>query len=290
VSWVKVDDHANEHRKQIAAGAEACWLWACGLMYCNRQSKRDGFIPAAVVPVLYASLTPRQARALVERLVDVGLWVRLDGGFSVHNYHKYQPTSDAAAELREKRKYAGSLGGKAKAAAAVSSNPSSKVPDGAGSEILPRPVPVPSRPVPKGENPLTPQGAPNGFRRAHSQMDDGCGGIAVDSWRDGIRSVTSKLPTLDRGQTCHLVDILNDNCPPGVDKAAWARDDAATYARAMKGFPLSVKGYGNWITGNRETGGAARRDVPQPGQPIGQGAWRPRPPEGGNGGVERPDR
>jgi len=108
VTWVKIDDRAREHIKQLRAGAEACWLWACGLMYCNAQKAHDGFIPNEMVPLLYPV---RAATKLAARLVDVGLWERVDGGYRVHDYHDYQPTLEQAMSLSAKRAEAGRAGG-----------------------------------------------------------------------------------------------------------------------------------------------------------------------------------
>lgn len=108
MSWVKVDDRAPEHRKQIAAGPISCWLWVCGLAYCNRQSARDGFIPAPVLPMLYP--IPGIAKH-ADKLVSVGLWERCEGGFLVHDYHDFQLAKPDAEELAAKRSAAGRRGG-----------------------------------------------------------------------------------------------------------------------------------------------------------------------------------
>lgn len=107
MSWVRIDDHAHEHRKQTAAGPAACWLWVCGLMYCNRQGKRDGVIPASALHTLGVD----GAKRLAAKLVEVGLWEQTDTGFLVHDYHDYQPTDEQMEERRAKRREAGRLGG-----------------------------------------------------------------------------------------------------------------------------------------------------------------------------------
>lgn len=89
MSWAKVDDHANEHDKQLEAGPEACWFWVCGLMYANRQRARDGLIPEKAIRMLYPVDNPQ---ALAEKLVEVGLWVKTKSGYKIHNYHKWNPT------------------------------------------------------------------------------------------------------------------------------------------------------------------------------------------------------
>jgi hypothetical protein len=102
MSWAKIDDRANEHPKLLEAGAKAAWLWACGLMYCNRQVKKTGRIPKLAVPILFPGVGLPEAK----RLVDAGLW-REDGkDYVVHDYHPWNP------ELKEKRAEAGRVGGK----------------------------------------------------------------------------------------------------------------------------------------------------------------------------------
>jgi len=91
MTWAKVDDHANEHRKQLAAGAEACWLWTCGLMYANRQAARDGFIPDAALGMLYPF---KAATKLALKLVEVRLWHRVEGGYLIHEFTSWNQTKE----------------------------------------------------------------------------------------------------------------------------------------------------------------------------------------------------
>ena len=115
MSWAKIDDRANEHEKQLAAGPRACWLWACGLMYCNRQTKKTGRIPKAVVHggMLFLGTGKKDA----EKLVEVGLWYERDEHYEVHEYHGWNP------ELSEKRAEAGRAGGRASGEARREANP-----------------------------------------------------------------------------------------------------------------------------------------------------------------------
>lgn len=99
MSWVKLDDRANEHHKLVAAGPLACWLWVCGLMYCNRQEKRTGLIPRDAVTMLFPGATHK----LAAKLVEVGLWEPSAESFKVHDYHDYQPTTEEVEERRATR-------------------------------------------------------------------------------------------------------------------------------------------------------------------------------------------
>lgn len=109
MTWAKVDDHANEHRKQVAAGAEACWLWTCGLMYANRQPARDGFVPAGVIGMLYPLKNPTK---LAAKLVEVGLWTEVPGGYRIHQFTEWNQTKEqrdaelAAGRARAAKSYA----------------------------------------------------------------------------------------------------------------------------------------------------------------------------------------
>ena len=108
MSWVKLDDGFYDHRKVVAAGAHGLALWVVGLAYCNRQPQRDGFIPDGKVECLFP--IPK-AKRVAARLVEVGLWVRVEGGYQVHDYHDFQPDAGRAAEISAKRAEAGRRGG-----------------------------------------------------------------------------------------------------------------------------------------------------------------------------------
>lgn len=106
MTWAKIDDHANEHPKLLKAGAKASWLWACALMYANRQRPKTGRIPKEMVTVLYPGVGKREAK----RLVDVGLWLDEGDHYQIHEYYGWNPE---IADLSEKRAEAGRKGGKA---------------------------------------------------------------------------------------------------------------------------------------------------------------------------------
>lgn len=159
MSWAKVDDRANEHRKMLEAGAEACWLWTCGLMYANRQPARDGFIPELALGMLYPFKSPKR---LAERLVSVGLWVREIGGYRIHDYHQWNPTAAdieadrAAGRERAAKSYAARRGKRTDSSAEEtgeeSSEESTKEQNSSG--------PLHSTPTPEKKDPPTPKPKP----------------------------------------------------------------------------------------------------------------------------------
>jgi hypothetical protein len=108
MAWVRLDDQARQHRKLLAAGPTAAWLWVCGLMYCNSQKAHDGIIPSVAVPVLYPIPNWRKEAA---RLVAVGLWEQVGDDYAVHDYHEYQLTAEEVENLSLRRAQAGRAGG-----------------------------------------------------------------------------------------------------------------------------------------------------------------------------------
>lgn len=113
MTWAKVDDRANEHPKQLKAGPKACWLWVCGLMYCNRQAKKTGRIPKTVVDagMLFPGLGAKDAT----KLINAELWGEAGDYYVVHEYESWNPEKKPRRdpeELSAIRAEAGRLGGR----------------------------------------------------------------------------------------------------------------------------------------------------------------------------------
>lgn len=102
MTWAFLDDHADENDKLLDAGAEAAWYWACGLCFCRRKRISDGVIRSDKALTLYPVKSPRK---VVKRLVEVGLWDVVDGGYQIHDYGSVYGVSAA-------RSAAGIIGGK----------------------------------------------------------------------------------------------------------------------------------------------------------------------------------
>lgn len=131
MSWVKVDDQMPRHPKLLSLGRDRLMcqgVWLDGMCYASAYLT-DGFVPAAALE----RGTERYAR----RLVEVGLWEVVDGGYRIHDYHDYQPTKAAVTESRRK-------------AAERQSRHRNGVTNGVtdASVTEPRPVPVPAPPSP----------------------------------------------------------------------------------------------------------------------------------------------
>ena len=110
MTWVQLDDRANENMKLVKVGAEAAWFWASSLMLCNRQDAHDGHIAAEFLGMLFPVKQPKK---LAKKLVDEGLWEAVEGCYQIHNYHEFQPSRSDIEARKEKKREAGRKGGKA---------------------------------------------------------------------------------------------------------------------------------------------------------------------------------
>lgn len=136
MAWVKLDDGFAEHPKVQEVGGDAAWLHVCALSYCNRNLT-DGFIAAQLIARLSDRRTPRK---LAERLVTVGLWDAVEGGWAIHDYLDFQPSKakidaeradarDRMAAARAAKDNAGSSGEHYPNFAGSSDNPDPTRPD-----------------------------------------------------------------------------------------------------------------------------------------------------------------
>jgi hypothetical protein len=95
MAWVKIDDNAPHHRKQLLAGPVACWLWVCGLAYANRHAT-DGLIPSEAVPYLGC----KEWQKAVPMLLKSGLWLGNEpNGYIIHDFLQW---NDSAASRKAK--------------------------------------------------------------------------------------------------------------------------------------------------------------------------------------------
>lgn len=99
MTWIKIDDTLPEHPKVLSAPPMAGWLFVCGLCYCNRNLT-DGFIPRRAALRL-VDAGHDEVLALIEGLVEAGLWVASHDGFQVHDYLGHQRSAAQITRNRE---------------------------------------------------------------------------------------------------------------------------------------------------------------------------------------------
>jgi hypothetical protein len=96
--WVKLDDSFPDHPKVLKAGDQAAWMFVCGLLYSAR-ALTDGFIPIDAVRRLTHLKNPMR---FAQKLVEVRLWELAEGGFTIHDYAKYQRSRQQIEAERER--------------------------------------------------------------------------------------------------------------------------------------------------------------------------------------------
>src|SRR5918998_166265 len=86
MTWFKVDDTLAFHHKTVAAGVSAMGLWVRAGSWCA-QTLTDGFVPEHMVPALADG-----DASLAGSLVEAGLWRRVKGGYTFHEWRGPKPT------------------------------------------------------------------------------------------------------------------------------------------------------------------------------------------------------
>lgn len=103
MTWFKVDDTLGSHPKARAAGLAAMGLWVVAGAWSS-QHLTEGFVPHWYVN----SWPSGQKRAA--NLVQSGLWIEVDSGFSFHQWEERNPSkeqveSERAAARERQRKH-----------------------------------------------------------------------------------------------------------------------------------------------------------------------------------------
>lgn len=108
MAWIRVESSVARHRKFLTAGPAASWLWLCGLAY-SQEGLTNGFIPFQALRLLGVQHAETQKR----RLVAVGLWDEVEGGWQIHDYLRHNRSADDVRRIQHERREAGQLGGAA---------------------------------------------------------------------------------------------------------------------------------------------------------------------------------
>lgn len=103
MTWVKLDDQFFDHRKVIRAGRDARDLFLVAVAFCSAQLT-DGFVAQEDLETLaFKAFGPgKDPSVLAEKLVSVGLWETVPGGWQIHDYHDFNPTAEAVRAERER--------------------------------------------------------------------------------------------------------------------------------------------------------------------------------------------
>src|SRR5690606_30915441 len=138
MGWAKFDDGYSEHPKVVAAGPLAELVDRRGIEYCARQ-ETDGFVSEQQTKRLCADLVLDLGvdwRDLVKRLIEVGRWHEVPGGYEIHDFLDYHPTREQQEEKRRQTAEAGRQGGLKRAAKRNAKRFASESPSGTPTDQL----------------------------------------------------------------------------------------------------------------------------------------------------------
>lgn len=113
--WLKLTDDFTDHRKLMALGDDAApgiALFVTSALYSSR-ALTEGF-----VPTLAAKHSIGWDERIAARLVEVGLWDAVEGGYQIHDFLDYNPTKKTVEKHRKARSKVKSEAGKANSATA----------------------------------------------------------------------------------------------------------------------------------------------------------------------------
>jgi len=110
MAWTRIDDKFLNNIKIQKAGALGMALYLAGLIHCN-SNLTDGFIDEDILPMLYGLSFQSARNKSVERLVELKLWHRVDGGYEINDFLDFNRSKSQIEIIKEKRTESGSKGG-----------------------------------------------------------------------------------------------------------------------------------------------------------------------------------
>lgn len=111
MAWARLDDNFHSHPKTYLIGLDGCGLFCKAISYAAHYLT-DGFVPEVWVQAqLPSTRVKRDERGILDRLLDAGMFQRVDGGYMIHGYLDLNPSrtkveqdrADAAERMRSVR-------------------------------------------------------------------------------------------------------------------------------------------------------------------------------------------
>ena len=110
MSWVKMDDQWPFHRKLRLVEPLDRLMWSMSIAYCSAQNT-DGRLDGPMLEMVAFCAGVTKPYEAAERLVAAGLYDLDAGGWKVHDYLGFQPSSVQRQHISEQRSQAGKRGG-----------------------------------------------------------------------------------------------------------------------------------------------------------------------------------
>ena len=114
MAWARIDDKFLDNPKVRKAGKEATYLYISALIYSSSELT-EGFIGDECLGLVAFKGFVQKEKTHANKLVECGLWFRVDGGYQINDYLEYNPTKAEIEQARAKKAAAGRKGGIASA-------------------------------------------------------------------------------------------------------------------------------------------------------------------------------
>lgn len=111
MAWARIDDNFFNHPKVYKAGKDAVLFHIAALCHSN-AFLTEGFIEDAIINLIGKQAFQKHPVGLANKLVEVELWERVNGGYYIHDFLKYNHSKAEIEQIKSKKSYAGSLGGR----------------------------------------------------------------------------------------------------------------------------------------------------------------------------------
>lgn len=197
--WFRVDDNMAFHHKVIAAGNAAVGLWARAGAACSQQLT-DGFVPDHLADTL-------GTRAQAKRLVEVGLWSRVEGGYRFHEWDQRQPKKVEVEAEREAARERMRTARAAKRSGNVRPNTSRTTPERSGEVRVTQSQPSPALTVVTTSSQSSPHEiSPDGLDRIKAATN----GTEAHARKTAL-FVLTKAPTDVRNPTAYVLAAVADD-------------------------------------------------------------------------------
>lgn len=95
MTWIRLEDDFPHHPDVWTLPPQSAWLFVAGLCY-SRHYLTDGFIGEDVLELVCRGAHPKHVVPLIP-----AHWQKVDGGWRIVNYDKYQQTKAEVEEQRE---------------------------------------------------------------------------------------------------------------------------------------------------------------------------------------------
>lgn len=106
MAWAKFHDGFDDDPEIDRFSGDAIALFVCSVTWSSR-SLTDGFIPELRVAKLPGG-TPEAVEILC--FGEKPWWLKVEGGYQIRSFHKYNPSAEEVRQLRETRSELGRLG------------------------------------------------------------------------------------------------------------------------------------------------------------------------------------